>query len=124
MSHNQKSSKHMIRVDEESESDLQALFDIVLKPDAKKPLNLPWSMRKMPESFFKPPLLGSKSINNIGENSVDSEIGDSSSATTTSTVPLPSVHHRAHSSPASLQETYAVDLQHNTSCHTKSNYKR
>lgn len=112
MSQNQNSPKHMIRLEEESESDLQALFDIVLKPETEKPLNLPWSMRKMPESFFKPPLIGSKSINSFGENSVDSDCGSRSSGTAVNSVSLPSVHQRAHSSPATLQQTYAFDQQH------------
>lgn len=115
MSQNQENPKHVVRVDEDSETDLQALFDTVLKPDSKKPLQVPWSMRKLPDSFFKPPSIGSKSINHSRENSVDSAFGSTSSAATAvNSVPLPSVHHRAHSSPASLQQTYAVGQQQNT----------
>ncbi|KAF5300385.1 hypothetical protein FQR65_LT01006 [Abscondita terminalis] len=107
------SSKQVVRVDQDSETDLQALFDSVLKPDSKRPLQVPWSMRKLPDSFFNPPSTGSKSINHSRENSVDSAFGSSSGgggsgtgATAVNTVPLQ--HHRAHSSPASLQQTYAV----------------
>lgn len=120
MSQNQENPKHVVRVDEDSETDLQALFDTVLKPDSKKPLQVPWSMRKLPDSFFTPPSIGSKSINHSRENSVDSAFGSTSSAATTvNSVPLPSVHHRAHSSPASLQQTYAVGQQQNSPHHIK-----
>ncbi|KAK4872130.1 hypothetical protein RN001_016254 [Aquatica leii] len=112
------SSKQVVRVDQDSETDLQALFDSVLKPDSKRPLQVPWSMRKLPDSFFNPPSTGSKSINHSRENSVDSAFGSSSGgggsgtgATAVNTVPLQNQHHRAHSSPASLQQTYAVGQQ-------------
>ncbi|XP_022901308.1 transcriptional coactivator YAP1-A isoform X2 [Onthophagus taurus] len=111
------SGKQVVRVDQDSETDLQALFDTVLKPDSKRPLQVPWSMRKLPDSFFNPPSTGSKSINHSRENSVDSAFGSTtgtnSSATSTGATinPVQPVHHRAHSSPASLQQTYAVGQQ-------------
>ena len=107
----------MVRVDQDSETDLQALFDTVLKPDYKRPLQVPWSMRKLPDSFFNPPSTGSKSINHSRENSVDSAFGSTSGTSNggapaaINSVPLQSAHHRAHSSPASLQQTYAVGQQ-------------
>lgn len=120
MAQNQEARKHVVTVEEDSAADLQSLFDTVLKPDSKKPLQVPWSMRKLPDSFFKPPSTGSKSINHSRENSVDSAFGSSSSAATAvNSVPLPSVHHRAHSSPASLQQTYAVGQQQTTPHHIK-----
>lgn len=111
------SSNQVVRVDQDSETDLQALFDSVLKPDSKRPLIVPWNMRKLPDSFFNPPSTGSKSISHSRDNSVDSAFGTSSSsaasssAATNTAVPLQSVHHRAHSSPASLQQTYAAGGQ-------------
>ncbi|PNF18603.1 hypothetical protein B7P43_G05057 [Cryptotermes secundus] len=45
----------VVRIDEDSDSDLQALFDSVLKPDSKRPLQVPLRMRKLPNSFFNPP---------------------------------------------------------------------
>lgn len=113
------SGKQVVRVDQDSETDLQALFDSVLKPDSKRPLQVPWSMRKLPDSFFNPPSTGSKSINHSRENSVDSAFGSSSGGgtgtgggvTAVNAVPLQSAHHRAHSSPASLQQTYSVAQQ-------------
>lgn len=122
MALNQDDGKQVLRVDQDSETDLQALFDSVLKPDSKRPLQVPWSMRKLPDSFFNPPSTGSKSINHSRENSVDSAFGSAGSNSGTggsnaspapapTTSPLQSAHHRAHSSPASLQQTYAVGQQ-------------
>ncbi|XP_060536855.1 transcriptional coactivator YAP1 isoform X2 [Cylas formicarius] len=110
MAHNQDEAKQVLRVDQDSETDLQALFDTVLKPDSNRPLQVPWSMRKLPDSFFNPPSTGSKSINHSRENSVDSAFGNGNSGPVNS-VPLQTAHHRAHSSPASLQQTYAVGQQ-------------
>lgn len=103
------SAKQVVRVDQDSETDLQALFDSVLKPDSKRPLQVPWSMRKLPDSFFNPPSTGSKSHSR--ENSVDSAFGSSAGGGVVNQVPLQSAHHRAHSSPATLQQTYSVAAQ-------------
>ncbi|XP_043271966.1 transcriptional coactivator YAP1 isoform X2 [Venturia canescens] len=144
-------SKSNIVEDRDSEMVLQALFDSVLKPDAKRPLQVPLRMRNLPDSFFNPPSTGSKSpsISHSRENSADSAFGTivvtgsvtgaspsgptSSGATTatagasgsvtgTATGPPPGTgsssglivaHPRAHSSPASLQQTYASAQQVN-----------
>ncbi|KAJ8985864.1 hypothetical protein NQ317_006238 [Molorchus minor] len=112
MALNPDEAKQEVRVNQDSETDLQALFDTVLKPDSKRPLQVPWSMRKLPDSFFNPPSTGSKSINHSRENSVDSAFGGGTSgAAPVNSVPLQTAHHRAHSSPASLQQTYAVGQQ-------------
>lgn len=105
-------SNLVLRVDQDSDSVLQSLFDTVLKPDSKRPLQVPLRMRQLPKSFFNPPSTGSKSpsVSHSRENSADSAFG-SSSATGggASTV----THSRAHSSPASLQQTYAAAGQQN-----------
>ncbi|XP_069687430.1 transcriptional coactivator YAP1 isoform X2 [Periplaneta americana] len=116
----------VVRIDQDSDSDLQALFDSVLKPDSKRPLQVPLRMRKLPNSFFNPPSTGSKSpsvssISHSRENSADSAFGTASvgagpGATTTTTSAasasgLQVNHPRAHSSPASLQQTYASAQQ-------------
>ncbi|KAK9718965.1 WW domain [Popillia japonica] len=116
------SGKQVVTVDQNSETDLQALFDTVLKPDKNRPLQVPWSMRKLPDSFFNPPSTGSKSINHSRENSVDSAFGSTTGttgagATAINTVPLQSAHNRAHSSPASLQQTYSVGQQQSAPGH-------
>ncbi|CAH0562137.1 unnamed protein product [Brassicogethes aeneus] len=128
MAVNQDEAKPVLRVDQDSETDLQALFDSVLKPDCKRPLQVPWSMRKLPDSFFNPPSTGSKSINHSRDNSVDSAFGGQSgggsgtaggtaTAAPANAVPLQTAHHRAHSSPASLQQTYAVGQQQPAPAH-------
>lgn len=150
----------VMRVDEDSESDLQALFDSVLKPDSTRPLQVPLRMRKLPNSFFCPPTTGSKSpsISHSRENSADSAFGtvivnsttgnttpvsgsnnsvnssvsdnvnsntnggnnttnnnNVNNATTNGAGIIPAgltvAHPRAHSSPASLQQTYASAQQ-------------
>lgn len=115
----------VVRIDEDSDSDLQALFDSVLKPNSKRPLQVPLRMRKLPNSFFNPPSTGSKSpsvssISHSRENSADSAFGTASVAagaggtTTTSATGASGLqvnHPRAHSSPASLQQTYASAQQ-------------
>lgn len=70
-------SNLVVRIDQNSESDLQALFDSVLKPDSKRPLQVPLRMRNLPDSFFNPPSTGSKSpsISHSRENSADSAFG-------------------------------------------------
>uniref|UniRef100_A0A0A9WFH8 WW domain-containing protein n=1 Tax=Lygus hesperus TaxID=30085 RepID=A0A0A9WFH8_LYGHE len=105
----QQGSNLVVRIDHDSETELQALFDSVLKPEAKqRPQSKPFRMRNLPNSFFNPPSTGSKSpsvssISHSRENSADSAFG-----TTTTTMGGLTVNHpRAHSSPASLQQTYA-----------------
>lgn len=112
-------AKQVVRIDQDSaEDNLQAMFDLVLKPaeNRKMPLQLPFRMRNLPDSFFKPPATGSKSpsVSHSRENSADSAFG---SGTTTICSPTGGInpvtsrlqisHSRAHSSPASLQQTYA-----------------
>ncbi|KYN20824.1 Yorkie like protein [Trachymyrmex cornetzi] len=76
-------SNPVVRVDQNSESDLQALFDTVLKPDSKRPLQVPLRLRNLPDSFFNPPSTGSKSpsISHSRENSADSAFGAAVPAT-------------------------------------------
>ncbi|XP_050499700.1 transcriptional coactivator YAP1-like [Diabrotica virgifera virgifera] len=96
------------------EKDLQALFDSVLKPDSKRNVQVPWHKRRLPDSFFNPPTTGSKSINHSRDSSVDSSCGSNTSTTSVSSACTIPIHQRAHSSPASFQETYMEQqpLQH------------
>lgn len=112
----------VVRIDQDSDTELQALFDSVLKPDSKKPLTVPFHMRKLPKSFFNPPSTGSKSpsvssISHSRENSADSAFG--TITTTTASTGLQINHSRAHSSPASLQQTYASAQQQHQHQHLK-----
>lgn len=71
----------VVRIDQDSDSDLQALFDTVLNPDANRQLQVPLRLRNLPSSFFKPPSNGSKSssVSHSRDNSADSAF-DSGSA--------------------------------------------
>jgi protein yorkie len=129
-------SNLVVTIDQDSASDLQALFDTVLKPDSKRPLQVPLRMRDLPASFFNPPQTGSKSpsISHSRENSADSAFGAVASSgpnSASGSIPggssntgnggngggsvastgLTVAHPRAHSSPASLQQTYASAQQ-------------
>lgn len=114
-----KTSNPVVRIDQDSDLELDALFDSVLKPDSKRPLQVPFRMRKLPNSFFNPPGVGSKSpsISHSRENSADSAFGSavggsSSNEGSGQTISgLQVAHPRAHSSPASLQQTYSVGQQ-------------
>lgn len=115
----------VVRVDDNSQDNLQALFDTVLKPnESRRPLQVPFRMRKLPSSFFNPPSTGSKSpsVSHSRENSADSAFGSGSTTLCSSTAaahnPVTNrfqiTHSRAHSSPASLQQTYAgLNVQSN-----------
>ncbi|CAO1400246.1 unnamed protein product [Diamesa serratosioi] len=106
-----------ILVEKDSNDKLNELFDKTLSN--KLPLQVPYHMRKLPASFFKPPSSGSKSpsVSHSRENSADSAFGSGTTIlggvninniTPTAAAPsaLPNglaIHHsRAHSSPASL----------------------
>lgn len=130
----------VVRIDENSDDNLQALFDSVLKPGvSKRPLQVPFRMRNLPNSFFNPPSVGSKSplASHSRDDSGDSAIFGSGTTTICSpngtsgadtaaaggTTPsgvinpitsrLQAIHSRGHSCPASLQETYAGLNTHN-----------
>ena len=64
-----------IHIREDSDSELQALFDIPLK-GGQRPLQVPMRMRNFPPSFWQPPVLGSKSPSvHSRENSLDNSCG-------------------------------------------------
>lgn len=127
----EKQGNLVVRIDQESEDNLQALFDMALKPqESKRPHQLPFRMRNLPNSFFNPPSTGSKSpsVSHSRENSADSAFG-SGTGTICSTAGITAVanrlqisHSRAHSSPASLQQTYAgLNQQNNNTTSTTNN---
>lgn len=112
----QKKNNLIILVEKDSNDKLDELFDKTLSN--KLPLQVPYHMRKLPASFFKPPSSGSKSpsVSHSRENSADSAFGSGttigagvgqnniSSTVAPSAIPngLAIHHSRAHSSPASL----------------------
>ncbi|XP_061916976.1 transcriptional coactivator YAP1 [Entelurus aequoreus] len=88
--HNPPVGHQIVHVRGDSETDLEALFNAVMNPKtAIVPPCVPMRMRKLPDSFFKPPEPKSHSR----QASTDAGGGG----------PLTPHHVRAHSSPASLQ---------------------
>ncbi|XP_034476235.1 transcriptional coactivator yorkie isoform X2 [Drosophila innubila] len=121
------STNLVVRVNQDSDDNLQALFDSVLNPgDAKLPLQLPFRMRKLPNSFFNPPApLHSRansadstydgSQTNINKT-VQSELQSPLSQNQQPSQSRLTIHHfRARSSPASLQQNYNVRSRNETS---------
>ncbi|XP_077421491.1 transcriptional coactivator YAP1 isoform X2 [Vanacampus margaritifer] len=88
--HNPPAGHQIVHVRGDSETDLEALFNAVMNPkNTIVPPSLPMRMRKLPDSFFKPPEPKSHS------RQASTDVGTGGTLTP---------HHvRAHSSPASLQ---------------------
>lgn len=75
----QNHKNQVIHIRGDSDSELQALFDSVLQPNGnRRPKQVPFRLRKLPDSFFNPPSIGSKSpscsVSHSRENSVDSTL--------------------------------------------------
>lgn len=105
-----------IHVREDSDSDLERLFDIAMNKGAR-PLQIPLRMRNLPASFWQPPTMGSKSPSvHSRENSLDNSSGFPDQG---SPQPAPPAghHSRANSCPATLGQTLAVAQQHQNQAH-------
>lgn len=88
--HNPPAGHQIVHVRGDSETDLEALFNAVMNPkNAALPPSVPMRMRKLPDSFFKPP-----------EPKSHSRQASTDAGTAGTLTPQ---HVRAHSSPASLQ---------------------
>lgn len=120
---------HVVHVRADSDSELQALFDCVLKPSKQMPLQKPFKMRNLPASFFKPPAhrqSPAPTVSHSRESSADSTYGGanggglrvSGAMSPVGQSPAPQ-HFRHHSSPASLQQTFAVAQQPPLGGHAK-----
>ncbi|XP_046891525.1 transcriptional coactivator YAP1 [Hypomesus transpacificus] len=88
--HNPPAGHQIVHVRGDSETDLEALFNAVMNPkNTIVPPSVPMRMRKLPDSFFKPP-----------EPKSHSRQASTDAGTAGALTPQ---HVRAHSSPASLQ---------------------
>ncbi|XP_026994964.1 transcriptional coactivator YAP1 isoform X2 [Tachysurus fulvidraco] len=88
--HNPPAGHQVVHVRGDSETDLEALFNAVMNPkSAVVPPSVPMRLRKLPDSFFKPP-----------EPKSHSRQASTDAGTAGTLTPQ---HVRAHSSPASLQ---------------------
>ncbi|KAI2653635.1 Transcriptional coactivator YAP1 [Labeo rohita] len=88
--HNPPAGHQIVHVRGDSETDLEALFNAVMNPkNAIIPPSVPMRLRKLPDSFFKPP-----------EPKSHSRQASTDAGTAGTLTPQ---HVRAHSSPASLQ---------------------
>ncbi|XP_042561152.1 transcriptional coactivator YAP1 isoform X1 [Clupea harengus] len=88
--HNPPAGHQIVHVRGDSETDLEALFNAVMNPkNTILPPSVPMRMRKLPDSFFKPP-----------EPKSHSRQASTDAGTAGTLTPQ---HVRAHSSPASLQ---------------------
>ena len=132
----------IVHVRADSDSTLEDLFAIVQKPPppgSVRQLTVPLRLRKLPPSFFKPPMSGSKSpgSNTQEASSTEGSIQDPFSpggASVGSPPPAPAagpppapqlpVHNRAHSSPATLQQTLAVAQQQQQQQHQPNAHLR
>ncbi|XP_077402390.1 transcriptional coactivator YAP1-like isoform X2 [Vanacampus margaritifer] len=90
--------QQVVHVRGDSQSELEALFSAVMNPSqaAQQPASLPMRMRKLPDSFFKPP-----------DPRTHSRQASSDGGACASLTP----HHvRAHSSPASLPVNMPINM--------------
>ena len=119
----------ILHIRADSDSTLEALFDIALKPPGTQThLQVPLRMRNLPPSFFKPPQSGgSRSPScHSRENSLDSSnlsqqpYSPMQQPAGSPQPPAPQpVHSRAHSSPATLQQTLAAAQQQSQHFHLR-----
>lgn len=128
----QQNNGPIVHVRADSDSTLDDLFSIVTQ-GSQRPLQVPLRMRNLPPSFWKPPPSGSKSPScHSRENSVDNtldpmspgmqSVGSPQPATAAAPPPPPTsqpFHSRAHSSPATLQQTLAVAQQQTQHLHLR-----
>lgn len=72
---NKPSNNLVVRINQDSDENLQALFDSVLNPnESRRPLQVPFRLRNLPDSFFNPPTTSPKSpsVSHSRANSADS----------------------------------------------------
>jgi len=113
-----------VRIKQDSEHDLDELFRAVITGQKEGPLGTPMRQRNLPASFFTPPETGSKSASHSRESSIDASFSPPPqmpssplSPASPAAPPVPrmgilasrsGIHLRAHSSPATLQQSFSV----------------
>jgi len=114
-----------MRIKQDTEHDLDELFRAVITGQPKEgPLGTPMRQRNLPASFFTPP---SRSANHSRESSIDASFSPPPQMPSSPLSPAspgappahgmavlasrPSIHLRAHSSPANLQQNFSVAPQ-------------
>ena len=116
----QKPGNQIVHMRADSDNEMQALFDCVLKPCSQIPLQKPFKMRNLPASFFTPPAhrqSPAPTLAHSREGSSDSTYGTNGGGAAPSPgrgamSPGPQPQHfRHHSSPATLQQTLSVAQQ-------------
>ena len=120
----------IVHVRADSDSTLDDMFAVVT-PGQHIPLQKPMKMRNLPASFFKPPtrsISPATGSTHSRENSVDNSLSDpfspggqsigSPQPASNAAAPGP-CHSRAHSSPATLQQTLAVAQQQGMPSHLR-----
>lgn len=114
----QKGPNQIVRIRSDSETNLDDLFKAVTHPkDSQVQLGVPMRLRNLPPSFFQQPDRGSKSASHSRESSADSTFQGAPPPLLINPPQHPSglsvSHSRAHSSPATLQQSYNSNtLQH------------
>lgn len=111
-----KGPNHIVRIRSDSDISLDDLFKAVMQPSNRIPLSVPMRLRTLPASFFQQPER-SKSASHSRESSSDATFSPAAPTNEASAAvagpSLPVNHPRAHSSPASLQQSYnAPSPQH------------
>ncbi|KFM74842.1 Yorkie-like protein, partial [Stegodyphus mimosarum] len=137
----QQGPNQIVRIRSDSGTNLDDLFKAVMEPKGNQVhQSIPMRLRNLPPSFFQQPERGSKSAshsresstdntysspppqpvsqNNNSSNNVNTSSNQGNNNNSVSSPPpqhpsgLPINHPRAHSSPASLQQTYTNASQH------------
>lgn len=105
----ERTGTQVVHVRENSDSELDAMFNAVLNPSTNDSTGIPFRMRKLPKSFFTPPE-PQKNISHSREGSSDSTGYSNPPHSAPHSVGPTVIHGRTQSSPAMLQQTQLSTL--------------